>query len=219
MKEYETAEGENTGRTLQRPDYRPLKRVRKRVDGEGFEFSRPLRSSNLAKKPMEVIILKNTSENLKEDPEKIREQTKTILRRLLAADDVVRMKYHKGELTEREASIIGGNIAPTVDGIILMAMKDRELAEEIAPVLKEKIDHGDANPVPYLHLLQVLAYRHRLEVEGEIQELEEMVTTYRRVRARLDLDNVVERKAELEEEFEEKIDRLREKWEKNPMFG
>ncbi|KXA94058.1 hypothetical protein AKJ36_03525 [candidate division MSBL1 archaeon SCGC-AAA259I07] len=186
---------------------------------KGSNSADPFDPQSLAKKPMEVIILKNAGENLKEDPEKIREQTKTMLRRLLAADDVVRMKYHKGELTEKEASIIGGNIAPTVDGIILMALKDRELAEEIAPVLKEKIDHGDANPLPYLHLLQVLAYRHRLEIEGEIQEPEEMITTYRRVRAKLDLDNIVERKAELEEEFEEKIGKLREKWRKNPMFG
>ncbi|KXA95783.1 hypothetical protein AKJ37_06565 [candidate division MSBL1 archaeon SCGC-AAA259I09] len=163
--------------------------------------------------------MKSMSEKLEEDPENISEQTKTILRRLLAADDVMRMKYHKGELTRKEVSIIGGNIAATIDGIFLRALRDREFAEEIAPVPMDKVDHGDANPLPYLHLLQVLAYRHRLEVDGEVQKPEEMIDTYKRVRARLDLDNIVKQKAELEEEFKEKIEQLREKWKKNTMFG
>ncbi|KXA96350.1 hypothetical protein AKJ38_03440 [candidate division MSBL1 archaeon SCGC-AAA259I14] len=163
--------------------------------------------------------MKSMSEKLEEDPENISEQAKTILRRLLAADDVMRMKYHKGELTRKEASVIGGNIAATIDGIFLRAMGDREFAEEIAPVLRDKIEHGDANPLPYLHLLQVLAYRHRLEVDGEVQEPKEIIDTFKRVRVRMDLDNIVEQKAELEEEFKEKIEQLGEKWKKNPMFG
>ncbi|KXA92931.1 hypothetical protein AKJ64_01805 [candidate division MSBL1 archaeon SCGC-AAA259E17] len=61
--------------------------------------------------------------------------------------------------------------------------------------------------------------RTRLEIEGEVQDPAEIVEAYRQLKSRMDLDNIEERKAELEEEFEEKIQQLREKWEKNLMFG
>ncbi len=93
-------------------------------------------------------------------------------------------------------------------------MKDEELAEEIVPVLADKIENGKGNPLPYTHLLQVLAYRHELEVKGEVQNPKEILETFKRVESEMDLDNLGERKAELEEEFE-KPDK---KAEENLMF-
>ncbi|KXA88476.1 hypothetical protein AKJ57_06885 [candidate division MSBL1 archaeon SCGC-AAA259A05] len=168
---------------------------------------------------MGVIVLKNTEENLKEDPEKAREQTRALLRKILTADDVARMRYRKGELPRGIASKFGGTIAAIVDGIVLEALRNKEIAETIAPVLLDKIENGWGNPVPWAHILQILAYWHRLEIEGEVQDPAEIVEAYRQLKSRMDLDNIEERKAELEEEFEEKIQQLREKWEKNLMFG
>ncbi|KXB01425.1 hypothetical protein AKJ41_01650 [candidate division MSBL1 archaeon SCGC-AAA259O05] len=165
--------------------------------------------------------MKNTSENLKEDPKKAREQTKTILRKILTADDVVGMRYRKGDLSTEKASKFCGAFAAVVDGIMLEALKDREIAEAIVPILQDKIEERKTDPLPYKHFLQMLGYRHRLEIEGEVQDAAEIVEAFDHIKGRMDLDNIEERKAELEEEMEKRADRprLAGKEQENQMYG
>ncbi|KXA91750.1 hypothetical protein AKJ64_04550 [candidate division MSBL1 archaeon SCGC-AAA259E17] len=95
----------------------------------------------------------------------------------------------------------------------------RDIAETIAPVLLDKIENGRGNPLPYTHILQMLAYRHQLEIDGEVQDETEVIEAFDQIKARMDLDNIEQRKAELEKELKGKIDQLKERWKKNPMFG
>ncbi|KXA91145.1 hypothetical protein AKJ57_02280 [candidate division MSBL1 archaeon SCGC-AAA259A05] len=164
---------------------------------------------------MEVIIL----EKLEEYSEKAKEETKTLLRKLLTADDVVRMRYLKGDLSREKASKFYGCIAVVIDEIALEALKSRDIAETIAPVLLDKIENGRVNPLPYTHILQMLAYRHQLEIDGEVQDEAEVIEAFDQIKGRMDLDNIEQRKAELEKELKGKIQQLKEKWEKNLMFG
>ncbi|KXA97692.1 hypothetical protein AKJ38_00575 [candidate division MSBL1 archaeon SCGC-AAA259I14] len=156
---------------------------------------------------------------MKENLEKAKEETKTLLQQLLTADDVVRIKYHKGELSREKASKFGGSIAVVVDGIVLEALKSKEIAKAIAPVLLDKIENGWGHPLPFTHILQMLAYRHQLEIDGEAQDVTEILDAYDQLKARMDLDNIEEQKAELEKEVEEKIKQYKEKSEENLMFG
>ncbi|KXA97735.1 hypothetical protein AKJ37_02435 [candidate division MSBL1 archaeon SCGC-AAA259I09] len=163
--------------------------------------------------------------NLKEEPdganlEKAREQTKSILRKILTADDVVGMKFREGEMSREEASKLCGAFAKVVDGIMLGALKDREMAEGIVPLLQEKIDERKSDPLPYQHFLQMLRYKHRLENDGEVQEATEMAEALDYIKSRLDLDNIQEKKAELEKEMR-KADRPRptKEEQENQMYG
>lgn len=159
------------------------------------------------------------SEDKNEYPEELKAGAKGLLHMLLAADDVVRMKYLKGELTRKEASKLGGNIAVVVDGVVLEALRNRETAEAIVPVLVDKIENGKANPLPYTHILQMLAYRHQLEIQGKVQNPSKVVAAFREVKSEMGLDDIEEQRGELEEEVEEKLEQRIEKWEENPMFG
>ncbi|MFB6217552.1 MAG: hypothetical protein ABEJ72_11415, partial [Candidatus Aenigmatarchaeota archaeon] len=138
-----------------------------------------------------------------EQPEKEEiAEIKELLRKLLTADDLVRLKHYNGDLSREKASKLGGSIAVVVDGIVLDAMKSEELAKELAPVLQDKIENGNGNPLPFTHILQMLSYRHELEVDGEVQDPEEVYDAINAVEQRMDLDNVAEKKEELEEELE-----------------
>ncbi|KXA93894.1 hypothetical protein AKJ65_05820 [candidate division MSBL1 archaeon SCGC-AAA259E19] len=160
-------------------------------------------------------------EKLEEYSEKAKEETKTLLRKLLTADDVVRMRYRKGELSREKASKFYGCIAVMVDVIALSALKDKGIAETIAPVLLDKIENGWGHPLPWTHILQMLAYRHQLKIEDEVQDAAEVVDAYDQVKSRMDLDDIEERKAELEEEMEKRADRPRLAGEEqgNQMYG
>ncbi|KXB01384.1 hypothetical protein AKJ41_01675 [candidate division MSBL1 archaeon SCGC-AAA259O05] len=160
-------------------------------------------------------------EKTEEYSEKAKEETRTLLRKLLTADDVVRMRYRKGGLSREKASKFYGCIAVAVDGIALSALKSKEIAEAIAPVLLDKIENGWGYPLPWTHILQMLAYRHRLEIDGEVQDAAEIVGAYDQLKSRMDLDNIEERKAELEEEMEKRADRPRLAGEEqgNQMYG
>ncbi|KXA93108.1 hypothetical protein AKJ64_01355 [candidate division MSBL1 archaeon SCGC-AAA259E17] len=159
--------------------------------------------------------LKDTSEDL----ERAKEETKTLLRKVLTADDVVKMRYRKGELSREKASKFYGCIAVVVDGIALEALRSKEVAETIAPVLHDKIENGWGDPLPYTHILQMLGYQHQLEIKGEVQDATEIIEAFDQVKSRMDLDNIEQRKEELEEEFRGKIEQLRGKRKKNLMFG
>ncbi|KXA92061.1 hypothetical protein AKJ65_08105 [candidate division MSBL1 archaeon SCGC-AAA259E19] len=145
---------------------------------------------------------------------------KDILRKLLAAEDVVGMRDLKGELSAEEASKLGGSIAAAVEGVVLTALRDRDLAEEIAPVLFEKIEEGVTDPLPYKHFLQMLGYVHRLEIRGETQDPKEMFRAYAAVRKKMDLGDVEKRRAELKKELDEMLTkRSKGKHGKNSMFA
>lgn len=132
-----------------------------------------------------------------------------ILRTLLVADDVIELKALKGEYSPEEASRLAHAIAVTVDGMALTALTDEELAEGMVSVINEHMKNSRGNPRPYHHLLHLLAYAHRLEVDGVTHDPSELFESYAWVKSEMDLDIIEEQRTELEEELGDQMDQLK----------
>lgn len=156
------------------------------------------------------------NENISEKEKQ--EEAAKLFRQVLAADEVVRVKFLKGELDRKEASELGGRIAIVMDGIILGALGSQELAEEIVPALAEKVQKGMGNPLAYTHMLQFLAFRHQLDIEGVSPNPKDIPRSVAVLRDELDLESIEEQRAELVEEAREKIAEFKGKWQNNQMF-
>ncbi|KXA97298.1 hypothetical protein AKJ38_01515 [candidate division MSBL1 archaeon SCGC-AAA259I14] len=171
--------------------------------------------------------MKNEGENPSKsgyagETETAAEDIPAILRTLLIADDVVKLKTLKGDFTNEKASKLSHAIAVTVDGIVLTALQDRGLAEDVASVITEYMRNGMGNPLPYHHLLHLLAYTHQLEVEGVTHDPSELFESYAWVKSEIDLDNIEEQRAELEEEVDDATEQfklVREGRKDNQMFA
>lgn len=151
--------------------------------------------------------------------EDLKSRVKASLSRLRAADDGLQIKHFKGELTGRRASSIGGNVAVAVDGVMLDVLESRELAETIDPILLERVEEGRGSGLPYVHLLPMLALRHRLEMGDRAPKPGDVQESVETLREEVDLANITEQKAELADEAEEKVNQLGKRWKENRMFG
>ncbi|KXB00434.1 hypothetical protein AKJ42_00645 [candidate division MSBL1 archaeon SCGC-AAA261C02] len=171
--------------------------------------------------------MKNENENPSwsehaEETETAAEDIPAILRTLLIADDVVKLKTLKGDFTNEKASKLSHAIAVTIDGMVLTALKDKGLAEDMVSVITEYMRNGAGNPLPYHHLLHLLAYTYRLEIDEVTHEPSELFESYAWVKSEMDLDNVEEQRAELEEEVDDATEQfkiVREEGKDNQMFA
>ncbi|KXA97502.1 hypothetical protein AKJ39_03230 [candidate division MSBL1 archaeon SCGC-AAA259J03] len=158
--------------------------------------------------------MKNEGENPSKsgcagETETAAEDIPAILRTLLIADDVVKLKTLKGDFTNEKASKLSHAIAVVVDGMTLTALKDKELAKGMVSVFIEHMRKGMGNPLPYHHLLHLLAYTHQLEVEGVTHDPSELFESYAWVKSEIDLDDIEEQRAELEEEVDDLTEQFR----------
>ncbi|KXB05430.1 hypothetical protein AKJ49_00835 [candidate division MSBL1 archaeon SCGC-AAA382A03] len=152
-------------------------------------------------------------------PEKKRAKVRILFHRLLLADDVVRIKHRKGELSKVETSRIGGSIMVAITGILLEALRVKELGDVVAPVLLEKIERRVVNPLPYVYLLQMICLRHRITVGNRAPRPDDVNHSVEELRETIDLENIDEQWTKLKKERTERAEQPEGEWVDNRMFG
>ncbi|KXA94638.1 hypothetical protein AKJ36_02505 [candidate division MSBL1 archaeon SCGC-AAA259I07] len=152
-------------------------------------------------------------------PEEKKAKVRSLFHRLLLADDVVKIKHRKGELSKVETSRIGGSIMVAITGILLEALRVKELGEVVAPVLLEKIERKVVNPLPYVYFLHMICLRHRITVGDRAPHPDDVNHSVETLREMIDLENIDEQWTKLKKERAERAKQPEEEWVDNRMFG